>query len=177
MYVRTEWRVLFALGAFALASSAWALKSDRNQPIQIQADHGDFINNASNNRGTGTYTGHVVITQGTIRITADAAVLHMQNGELRTADITGAPATFQQQPDTGALVHGTAGHITYDQAKNEVDLTGGARLLQGGRLLTAAVIHYNTATEHVIAAGGAQGGRVHITIPPKSTTHVNPASS
>lgn len=176
MRVNIKWRVLAVVCALGVAASAWALKSDRNQPIQIQADHGDFINNTQANRGTGTYTGHVVITQGSIKITADQAILHMQAGELQTADITGAPATFQQQPDSGALVHGTASHITYDQSKDEVDMTGNARLTQGERLLTADVIHYNTATEHVIALGGANGGRVHITIPPKQATHVNPSS-
>lgn len=176
MYVSIKWRVLAVVCALGVAASAWALSSDRNQPVQIQADHGDFINNSQTSRGTGTYTGHVLITQGSIRITADRAVLHMLNGELQTADITGAPASFQQQPDSGALVHGTASHIAYDQGKNEVDLTGNAQLQQGGRLLTAEVIHYNTATEHVTALGGANGGRVHITIPPKQATHVNPST-
>lgn len=176
MCINVKWRVLAVLCALGVAASAWALKSDNKQPIHIQADHGDFINNTKTNRGTGTYTGHVLITQGSIRITADKAVLHMENGELQTADITGTPATFQQQPDSGALVHGTADRITYDQGKNQVNLLGHAQLKQGARLLTANVIHYNTATEHVIALGGPKGGRVHITIPPKPATHVNPAS-
>ncbi|MGA9852199.1 MAG: lipopolysaccharide transport periplasmic protein LptA [Gammaproteobacteria bacterium] len=149
------------------AASAWALKTDKNQPINIQADHGDFQGSSSSNNGTGIYTGNVLITQGSIRITADKAVLHMLNGEIQTADLTGTPATFQQQPDTGELAHGIANEIIYDQSKNEVDLLGKAQLHQGERLLTADIIHYNTATEHVIAIGGKNGGRVHITIPPK----------
>ncbi|MGH8402767.1 MAG: lipopolysaccharide transport periplasmic protein LptA [Gammaproteobacteria bacterium] len=169
MSINHRLRLLLVVCVLFAGASAWALKTDKNQPINIQADHGDFQGNSSSSNGTGIYTGHVLITQGSIRITADKAVLHMANGEIQTADMTGAPATFQQQPDTGALAHGVANEITYDQNKNEVDLLGAAQLHQGERLLTADVIHYNTATEHVIAIGGKNGGRVHITIPPNQT--------
>jgi lipopolysaccharide export system protein LptA len=175
MSANRNWRWLLAAGVLCVTASAWALKTDRNQPINIQADHGDFISNSQTNNGTGTYIGHVLIIQGSIRITADKAVLHMINGEMQTADITGAPATFQQQPDSGALIHGSASEITYDQSKNQVDLLGNAHLQQGGRVFTAQVIHYNTETEHVIALGGNNGGRVHVTIPPKAATHTPPA--
>ena len=167
MCTSNELRLLLLVCALFTVMSAWALKNDRNQPINIQADHGDFQGDSKADNGTGVYTGHVLITQGSIRITADKATLHMLNGEIQTADIIGAPAKFQQQPDTGALVHGMASEITYEQNKDEVDLLGNAHLLQGERLLIADVIHYNTSTEHVIANGGKNGGRVHITIPPK----------
>lgn len=167
MPASTKWRVLFAVCMLCTTASAWALKNDKNLPINIQADHGDFQNDSKTNNGTGVYTGHVIITQGSIRITADKAILHMINGEIQIADMTGTPATFQQQPDRGALVHGTASKITYDQNTNQVDLLGDARLRQDQRLFTAQVIHYNTSSEHVTASGSKNGGRVHITIPPK----------
>ena len=175
MYANHRGRWLLAAGLLCVAASALALNTDRNQPMNIRADHGDFTNDAKANTGTGVYTGHVLITQGSIRITADKAVLHLLNGQIQTADISGAPATFQQQPDSGALVHGTAAQITYNQNTDEVDLLGNAYLQHGGRVFTAEVIHYNTSTEHVIAAGGKHGGRVHITIPPKAATHSPPA--
>lgn len=175
MYTSRKCRWLVAAGLLCVAASASALKTDRNQPINIQADHGDFTNDSATNTGTGVYTGHVLITQGSIRITADKAVLHMRNGEIQTADITGSPASFQQQPDSGARVTGTAAEITYNQNTDEVDLSGNAELHQGERLLTADVIHYNTSTEHVIALGGKSNERVHITIPPKAATHTPPA--
>ena len=175
MSASNKWRVLLLACMLCAAASAWALKSDKHQPINIQSDHGDFQSDSSTNNGTGIYTGHVIITQGSIRITADKAILHMLNGEIQTADITGAPATFQQQPDTGAQAHGTADEITYDANKNEVDLLGNAKVQQGERLLTGDVIHYNTDTEHMIASGGkTSGGRINITIPPKQGTPAPP---
>lgn len=178
MCVSNKWRVLLLICAVCAAASAWALKSDKNQAINIQSDHGDFQSDSSTNNGTGIYTGHVIITQGSIRITADKAILHMTNGEIQAADITGAPATFQQQPDTGPLSHGVADEITYDANKNEVVLTGNAHVQQGERQMTGDVIRYNTDTEHVTASGGkTSGGRINITIPPKQVTEASPAKA
>lgn len=169
MFTSHKLRLLLVLGALCAAASVWALKTDKNQPINIQADHGDFQGNSSSSNGTGVYTGHVVITQGSIKITADKAILDMVNGEVQQADMTGNPATFQQQPDHGALMHGMANKIIYDATRNEVNLLGHAHLQQGSRLFTADVIRYNTSSEHVVASGGKNGGRVHILIPPKQS--------
>ncbi|MGH8400316.1 MAG: lipopolysaccharide transport periplasmic protein LptA [Gammaproteobacteria bacterium] len=154
-----------------MTASVFALSSDKNQPMDIQSDHGEWRNDNKTNRGVGVYTGHVLITQGSIRITADHAVVHTLNGELQTADITGQPATFQQQPDTGELMHGVADSIRYNADTNMVDLIGHAHMQQGDiRQMTADIIHYNTDTEHAVASGNKDGERVHITVPPKQDT-------
>jgi len=185
---RNERLLLLVCGLLA-AGGAWALKSDKSQPINVRADHGDFRsdpNDSSN--GTGIYTGHVVITQGSIILTADKAILHVVNNELDTADVTGNPATFEQQPDKGEKMHGKAQEITYNASTNEVVLITDARLTQGviqtltndkspdqppqtaqgTRLMTADRIRYNTDTQHVIAKSGGDEGRVHMSFPPKT---------
>ncbi|HVA54985.1 MAG TPA: lipopolysaccharide transport periplasmic protein LptA [Gammaproteobacteria bacterium] len=173
-----KWRFLLLVCTLCVAASAWALKSDKSQPINIQSDHGDFQSDAGAYNGTGVYTGNVIITQGSIRITADKAILHTLNGEIQTADITGAPATFQQQPDAGPLSHGMANEITYDATKNEVVLTGNAHVQQDERQITGDVIRYSTDTEHVTASGGkTSGGRINITIPPKQVSKNPPAKA
>jgi lipopolysaccharide export system protein LptA len=178
MCVKNSLCVLLSIAALCAAASAWALNSDKDQPINIQSDHGDFQSAASTDNGTGTYTGNVVITQGSIRITADKAVLHMANGEIQSADITGTPATFQQQPDSGPLSHGVANQITYDANNNQVVLTGNADVQQGERQIAGDLITYDTATEHVTATGGqTSGGRIHITLPPQHATAVPPAKA
>jgi lipopolysaccharide transport protein LptA len=180
------------------AGSAWALKTDKNQPINVHSDHGDFKTDPNNaSKGTGIYTGHVIITQGSIVINADKAVFHVVDNDLDTADITGNPATFVQQPDKGLPMHGQALEITYDVPKNEIVLVTQARLTQqvvqpgktpaagtkpppsiagmppditvpGERLMTAERIRYNTETEHVIARAGDAEQRVHVSFPPKA---------
>lgn len=128
---KTERAALLLLAGLLAAGGALAFKSDKQQPINIQADHADFRADPSNDgNGTGIYTGHVVITQGSIMMTADKAVVHVVDNELDTADITGKPATFQQQPDNGGMIHGYADEVAYDAGKNEIDLIGEARLLQ-----------------------------------------------
>lgn len=169
-------RFLLVLSALLIAASAFALTSDKNQPMNIQSDHGEWQNDANSSQGTGIYTGHVIITQGSIRITAERAVVHTLNGELQTADITGQPATFQQQPDSGELMHGIADHIHYNSDANLVDLIGHAHMQQGVREMTADVIHYNTASEHAIADSGKTSERVHIVVPPKQKSAKQPAN-
>lgn len=198
--------LLLLLGGLLVVGGALALKTDKNQPINVRADHGDFKSDPDNNSiGTGIYTGNVVITQGSIRLTADRAVLHLVDNELDTADVTGNPATFQQQPDDGQLVDGTAQEITYSASKDEIVLITNARLTQtvmqqitapqdptapprtapGKRLMTADRIRYNTDTQHVIARAGSDEDRVHLSFPPKTqppypapdaTTRAAPAS-
>ncbi|HEV2332951.1 MAG TPA: lipopolysaccharide transport periplasmic protein LptA [Gammaproteobacteria bacterium] len=199
----TELKLVLVLCGSLAAAGAWALKSDKSQPINIQADHGDFRADPKNNsNGTGIYTGHVVITQGSIKLTADKAILHVVNNELDTADVTGSPATFEQTPDNGEPMHGRALEITYDASKNQIDLITDAQLTQavnqvngqvtrvaataaqvpapgavsngpapfvaqGERLLTADHIRYNTETQRMVATGGKDDGRIHITFPPK----------
>jgi len=180
------------------AGNAWALKADKNQPINVHSDHADFQTDAGNaSKGTGIYSGNVVITQGSIVIHADKAVFHVVDNDLDTADITGSPATFEQQPDGGLPMRGQALEITYDVPKNEIVLINQARLTQqvvppekapaagtkpapvipgmppnitvpGERLMTADRIRYNTDTEHVIAKAGGAEQRVHVSFPPKT---------
>lgn len=132
MYPRLIRRnAVLLLCSLLAAGDACALKSDKSQPINVQADHGDFRSDPKNNsNGTGIYTGHVIITQGSIMLTADKAILHVVNNELDTADVTGNPATFQQQPDNGQMMHGMALEITYDASKNQIDLITNARMTQ-----------------------------------------------
>lgn len=182
---------LLLTAALLAAGSAWALKSDKDQPINVHADHGDFKADPKNNAdGVGIYTGHVVITQGSIVLTADKAILHVVNNDLASADVSGNPATFVQQPDQGEPMHGEAQEISYDAAKNEIDFITDARLSQevapassapvpsaagtafyrpvpGMRLMTADRIRYDTNTQHVVAKAGDQEQRVHLTFPPK----------
>jgi len=143
----------------------------------------------------------VVITQGSIMMTAEKAVVHVVGNELDTADISGKPASFEQQPDNAGMIHGYADEISYDAAKNQIDLTGEARLYQpvtqvkgvtvavppagtalgaaaaqGERLLSADHIRYNTETQHMLATSGTEDGRVHITFPPKQLPGETPGA-
>lgn len=176
--------VLCTCGLLA-AGSAWALKADKDQPINVNSDHAEFKTDPKNpGNGVGTYTGHVVITQGSIEIDGDRAVFHLVNNDLDKAEVYGSPVTFTQKPDVGEPMHGQSQELTYDLPKNQITLVTNAQLTQmvlshitkgaikgdspGLRLVTADHILYNTNTQHVVAKGASEDERVHISFPPKT---------
>lgn len=173
------------LCSLLVAGRAWALNSDKSQPINVHSDNADYKEDPKNaGEGTGIYSGHVIITQGSIVLRGDKAVLHMVGNDLSSADVTGNPVTFEQHPDQGEPMYGESQELTYDAAKNEITFITNAKLSQqvlqnpakgpntgaapGQRLMTADVIHYNTDTQHVVAKGGDEQQRVHVSFPPKT---------
>ncbi|HET6655471.1 MAG TPA: lipopolysaccharide transport periplasmic protein LptA [Gammaproteobacteria bacterium] len=158
--------VLWAL-TFIISPAAYALKSDASQPIKISADRWDHKGAVGGDNGTSVYTGNVIITQGSIRITADKATLTLKNGKLENALIIGDPATFYQAREDGAPIRGHALQIHYDTSTNTVELTDNAKVHQGDQLITANYIRYDVAQQKVTAHRAEQKkGRVHIVIPP-----------
>ena len=67
---------------FWLPISAWALPSDRDQPINIEADHAQ-MDDAS---GVAQYKGDAILTQGTLRIEGDVITFYYdENKQLKKA--------------------------------------------------------------------------------------------
>src|SRR5690606_11186965 len=94
---------LLLLGCLAAACSAWALPTDRDQPIHVQADSAEL----DDRQGKAIYRGDVVITQGTLKITGNTVtVTRNARGEIDTFTAQGRPAYYEQQPEVGeSLVH------------------------------------------------------------------------
>lgn len=91
-----------------------------------------------------TFTGNVVMTQGTIKINADKVVVTRPGGEQgkEIIDGYGNPATFYQMQDNGKPVKGHASHMHYELAKDLVILTGNAYLEQLDSNITGDQITY-----------------------------------
>ena len=78
---------------FWLPISAWALPSDRDQPINIEADHAQ-MDDAS---GVAQYKGDAILTQGTLRIEGDVITFYYdENKQLKKAVAEGKLATYKQ---------------------------------------------------------------------------------
>ena len=167
-------RSLLAVLAFAVCASAWALKADRSQPINVNADHQEAT---LGDNGVVTLTGHVAISQGSLVIHGDKAIgYENSDGEWDHAVVTGSPATFQQKLDSGSMVNGSGATIDYRVAENTVVLTGNATVVQQGRgQFHGAKLTYNTDSGMMIGEGGA-GGQVHMTFQPKPVTGAKPAA-
>jgi lipopolysaccharide export system protein LptA len=145
---------------------AQALASDREKPIQIEADRVVI----DEKQRISTYEGNVELVQGTLRLTA-ARVEVYRGEELERVVATGAPVTFRQQPDEGKEIRGQSQRADYLAPKSTIELTGEAHLWQGNDEFSGPRIMYDAERSVVRAEGqGGSGGRVSATIHPRKKT-------
>ena len=163
-----------ALVGLAVLSSAgaWAIPSDRSQPITLLADRATF----SERTGVTTYSGNVVIEQGTMKLQADSIVANLNSKkEISVVTATGRPAQLQQKTDPAkGLAKGQAQKIVYNAETGIITLTGGALLEQDGASIRGNTLRYSMNKGDVEAIGtpnktGSEAGRVKIVIPPSSS--------
>ena len=150
------------LGA-ALASGAVAKTTDRAAPMDISAVHADAI---LTDDSDSNLTGDVRITQGSMEINADRAVIHRRAGEITEVELTGAPATLKQVADNGEPMNARASRIVYTLSADQVVLTGGVVIDQTRGTLRGETIKYDLKTGRL--DGGGDGSRVQMRILPKS---------
>lgn len=152
----------------SMAMYANALPSDANQPIKLVADRATY----SERTGVTSYSGDVVITQGTLKLTASNLTVNLANGSsIETAVAKGSPATMQQiVTQEKGLAKGQANEIVYNAKNGIVTLRGNARLTQNGASFSGNVIRYSLKVGDVEAtAGGNQ--RVELVFPPNRQTN------
>ena len=152
----------------ALPIYSHALPSDANQPIKLLADRARY----SESTGVTSYSGTVVITQGTLKLTADNITVNLsEQRSIQSAVATGRPATMQQVVTAEkGLAKGRANKIDYNAATGIMTLTGNAKLTQNGASFAGNVIRYSLKAGDVEAtAGGNQ--RVELIFPPNNNTN------
>jgi lipopolysaccharide export system protein LptA len=158
----------FALYFSCFSVDLVALDSDREQPIQIEAD----IAVRDERAGETRYEGNVILTQGSLRITADLISIKHDSAAADKILATGEPATLVQQPASDqAPVDASARQIEYIRSEDLVRLIDEARIAQDGSVLSGDRIEYLVTQRKVKAAGtpGAGGeGRVEVVIPPEN---------
>jgi lipopolysaccharide export system protein LptA len=163
-----ELRPLRALGlglALALAAlPAAALKRDRDQPMDIQADALE----TRIDEGRATLTGNVLITQGTMRVSAARAVVSQDERQrVKRAVLEGQPATLGQDLDDGGRLDARARVIDYDVASGIVVLTGAVEIDQPRGSLRGERVTYDLNTGQLTGGGEGVPGRVSLRINPK----------
>lgn len=163
--------VVLSFGIIA-ASSAFAIPSDRNQPISLVADRATF----NEKTGVTTYSGNVIIEQGTMRLQAASIVANLnQKKQISSITALGSPARFQQQLDANkGLAKGQAQKIIYNAETGIITMSGGALLEQDGASIRGNTLKYSMNKGDIEATGtpnstGSSSGRVQIVIPPSST--------
>ena len=156
---------LIALGLVLAGNAAFA--QQQPLPIHIESNNADL----SQQRGTSTYTGNVVLTRGGLTLTGNKLVITRINdrGNIK-AVLDGSPAKLDKQPDREGddVVTGNAGQIEYTNNDSTILLRGDAVVRRGGDEINGQVIRHNLDTERSQAERGSSGNkRVRITIQPK----------
>ncbi|KAB8306799.1 lipopolysaccharide ABC transporter substrate-binding protein LptA [Erwinia endophytica] len=155
---------LLTLGLLLTASlPAFALTGDSDKPVNVDSENQslDMQGNVA------TFTGKVVVTQGSIKITADKVVVTRPGGDSNKTlvDAYGSPATFYQMQDNGKPVQGHAQKMHYDLARDFVELTGNAYLEQLDSNVKGDRITY-LVKEQKMQAYGNTGKRVTTVLVP-----------
>lgn len=147
--------------------NAYALESDRNQPIAIEADQGSLD---QKNQVT-TFSGNVIIKQGSLNIRAASVRVSQDKSGNQTMHAEGSPVKFGQQLENKGYVEGQGNKVEYASATGLVKLSGNAKVQRGGDVAIGEVITYNMRTEVYTVLGGnvtgtKKGGRVSVIIQP-----------
>ncbi|ODS23882.1 lipopolysaccharide transport periplasmic protein LptA [Candidatus Endobugula sertula] len=151
--------ILSIIGLSIFSQSSFALPNDREQPINISANQA----HKNSKQGVTVYKGNVIMTQGSINITADKVTIHDNNGEVDKIVATGTPATFKQQPKPeSGLVTAQALTLEYELKKESLVLLNEALLKQEGKTTRSNKITYDIKT--AVMNAGDDTGRVQMII-------------
>ena len=157
-------RVALALAlALAVAGTAHARSSDRNQPMDLKSDRSSC---GVDDTGACEFAGNVLITQGTLNISAARATMHRNDGDVSRVVLTGSPVILRQQMDDGTPMTSRAAQVDYDLRSEVVVFTGDVSIRQPRGTLSGERIVYNLQTGRV-EGGGEGAGRVHMRILPR----------
>lgn len=165
--------------AQGLVAPVMGLSTDRDQPIEIEADFVEI----EDELGVAVYRGNVIVTQGTTRFTGDLLTVTYTSGrEIKEYLLEGQPAHFKQRPDNEDKdIEAESLHMRYEVQKDLVHLFEKAKVTQRGQIYTGHRAIYdrrrNILTAYRAEPGevGISGqpipldqGRVRIIIPPQA---------
>lgn len=152
---------LIVTALLSMSLSAYALKDDTDQPIDITSGSQslDMENNIV------VLTDNVLITQGSIKITADKVTITRQEGKKEKIEASGSPVTFQQTLDNGKPVNGRANGVNYDLNQEFLTLTGNAELKQLDSFIKAERITYDVKKQQLKATSGGKNRVKTVLIP------------
>ncbi len=165
---------LFGYSSFTLAESA-----DRDKPIDLEADSVK-VDDA---KQISTYSGNVILTQGTLLIRADKLIVREDSAGFQHSTSLGNPTTFKQKREgKNEYMEGSAQRIEYDGRMDKVQLYTKAWVKRGEDIVHGDYISYDANAEYAEVIGGTKStdgttsGRVHATIQPKNKKTTEPTS-
>lgn len=159
------------------SQSLMAERADRNKPVYLEADRAtvEDVNRKEASR-VSTFIGNVVLTQGTMRITANKVIMKEDLNGFRYATAIGDLVTFRQKRDgLDEYVEGWSERVEYDSKTDKIELFRQARLKRGSDEVQGDYISYDMNSEFFKVISSKERGvetgpdkRVRITIQPKN---------
>lgn len=146
--------------------------------ISIEADEGR-ASNAEGQDGFWQFSGNVVINVNNGRIECDSADLRFADYELKTATVTGSPATFElRRAGSDATTSAEAGQLSYDVTAGIIEFSNNAKINESGNQISSNYLVYNIREQRIDAdSAGNEDDRVRITYTPTNGTPAKPAET
>ena len=122
---------------------------------------------------TSTYTGNVILTQGTLIIRGDKLIVREDQEGFQHSTSYGNPTTFKQKREgKNEYIEGSGQRIEYDARMDKVQLYTKAWVKRADDVVNGDYIMYDANAEYAeVLGGGAQpgtpSGRVKAVIQPK----------
>ncbi len=159
---KTGLPVLLASFFLLLPLMAVALETDRQQPLEVNA------NSTSGTLGDGvtTLAGNITIRQGSLKISAEDAEVEKTDGRVSLLTLRGNPARLEQEIEQQGLVQARAKVIVYQVASGLVTLTGDADVKHPQYEISGEVLKYDLNAQH-FQGGGNGNGRIRIRLEPE----------
>jgi len=150
--------LVLALSLTALAAPAAAERADREKEIVVGADRltADDANRTSN------FEGNVVVTQGTMRMTASSVTVKEDAERHKFYVASGSQVTFRQKRDkVDEWVEGFADRAEFDDRNDVLKLYKRAKVRSNQNEITGDFISYDMKREVAEVSGAPPG-----TVPP-----------
>ncbi len=147
-----------AVAALLVAGAARAEKADRDQEMSIKADRFEGVDDKVKVRQEVVAVGNVVITQGTLKVTADRATVIEENGRNRAGEATGGPVSFRQKRDDGnGYNEGVADRLEFDERTSDIRFYSNVKFKIGKNAVSGEYATYNSETEAYTASNALPG--------------------
>lgn len=153
--------IALLLGPFA--QPAAALQTDRQKPLEINADATD----GTLGDGRAELRGNVLIRQGSLLIRADTAEVEKAEGRVREVILTGNPVHLEQEIEQQGRVQATADRVEYQVATGLVTLLGQADVNHPQYRISGDVLKYDLNVQHFQGSGEPDNGRIRIELDPE----------
>jgi lipopolysaccharide export system protein LptA len=152
------------ISLFLISPALMALESDRQQPLEVNADSTD----GTLGDGMTTLRGNVEIRQGSLHITADEAEVNKVDGRVSSVTFRGKPTFLEQDIEEQGLVQATANVINYQVASGLVTLTGSADVKHPQYQISGESLTYDLNIQHFQGSSDSNGnGRIRIRLDPE----------